>query len=97
MSRNQKGSRATACSTCHHVGMKQQAGSIRQKAARRKPTLNRVVLDELTVVAIGGNCGDFSDVVGRWTPDAAFDEILAAQRQIDWGRWKCGMRATPTG
>jgi len=97
MSRNHKGSRATACSTSHHVGMKQQSGSIRQKAARRKPTLNRVVLDELTVVAIGGNCGDFSDVVGRWTPDAAFDEILAAQRQIDGGRRKCGMRSTPTG
>jgi hypothetical protein len=26
---------------------------------------------------------DFSDLVGRWTPDAGFDEIVASQRQID--------------
>jgi hypothetical protein len=30
---------------------------------------------------------DLSDLVGRWTPDPAFDEILAAQRQIDWDKW----------
>jgi hypothetical protein len=30
---------------------------------------------------------DFSDLVGRWTPDPAFDEILAAQRQIDFDKW----------
>jgi hypothetical protein len=30
---------------------------------------------------------DFSDLVGRWTPDPAFDEILAAQRQIDPEKW----------
>ena len=84
--------------------MKQQAGSIqytirgvppevdralRQKATRRKQSLNRVILEELAQAAIGGNRrADFSDVVGRWTPDPAFDEILAAQRQIDWDRWK---------
>jgi hypothetical protein len=31
---------------------------------------------------------DFSDLVGRWTPDPAFDEILAAQRQIDPDTWE---------
>jgi hypothetical protein len=62
---------------------------LRQKAARRKQSLNRVILEELTVAAIGGNRrADFSDIVGRWTPDPAFDEILAAQRRIDWDRWK---------
>ena len=30
---------------------------------------------------------DFSDLAGSWTPDPAFDEILAAQRQIDPGKW----------
>ena len=62
---------------------------LRQKAVRRKQSLNRVLLEELTVAAIGGQRrADFSDVVGRWTPDPAFDQILAAQRQIDWDRWK---------
>jgi hypothetical protein len=31
---------------------------------------------------------DFSDLVGRWTSDPAFDEVLAAQRQIDPDKWK---------
>jgi len=31
---------------------------------------------------------DFSDLVGKWTPDEAFDEVLAAGRQIDWDKWK---------
>ena len=62
---------------------------LRQKAARRKQSLNRVILEELTQAAIGGSRrADFSDIVGRWTPDPAFDEILAAQRPIDWDRWK---------
>jgi hypothetical protein len=26
---------------------------------------------------------EFSDVLGRWTPDAAFDEIVDSQRKID--------------
>jgi hypothetical protein len=30
---------------------------------------------------------DFSDLVGRWSPDPAFDEILAAERQIDLPKW----------
>jgi hypothetical protein len=30
---------------------------------------------------------DFTDLVGSWTPEPAFDEILAAQRQIDPGKW----------
>lgn len=84
--------------------MKQQADSIqytirgvprevdralRQKAARRKLSLNQVILDELTEASIGRKRrADFSDLTGRWTPDPAFDETLAAQRQIDWDQWK---------
>jgi hypothetical protein len=63
--------------------------ALRRKAARRKQSLNRVILDELTAATIGDRCrADFSDIVGRWTSDPAFDEILAAQRQIDWDKWK---------
>ncbi|MGA3024317.1 MAG: hypothetical protein ABSF98_06075 [Bryobacteraceae bacterium] len=29
---------------------------------------------------VGQRRADFSDLVGQWTPDPAFDEILAAQR-----------------
>jgi hypothetical protein len=31
---------------------------------------------------------DFSVLVGQWTRDPAFDEVIAAQRQIDWDKWK---------
>jgi len=31
---------------------------------------------------------DFSSFVGRWTDDPEFDEIMAAQRQIDPELWK---------
>jgi hypothetical protein len=62
---------------------------LRQKAARRKQSLNHVIVEELTAATIRGpRPADFSGVVGRWTPDSAFDEILAAGRQIDWDKWK---------
>ena len=63
--------------------------ALRQKAARRKQSLNQVILDELTAATVqGARRADFSDLVGRWTPDPSFDEILAAQRQIDPDKWK---------
>lgn len=63
--------------------------ALRQKAAQRKESLNQVIVEELTLATIGNlQRADFSDLVGRWIPDAAFDEILNSQRQIDWGKWK---------
>lgn len=63
--------------------------ALRQKAARRKQSLNQLILEELTEATLGRKRrADFSDVTGRWVPDPAFDEILAAQRQIDWDKWK---------
>jgi hypothetical protein len=46
-------------------------------------------LDELAA-ATGGRKprADFSDLVGRWTPDAAFDEVIDSQRQIDLEKWR---------
>jgi hypothetical protein len=62
---------------------------LRQKAARNKQSLNQLILGELTLATIGRlPRADFSDLVGRWTPDPAFDEILAGQRQIDLDKWK---------
>jgi plasmid stability protein len=63
--------------------------ALRAKAARRKKSLNQVIVDELIVATLGGaQREDFSDLVGAWTPDPAFDEILASQRQIDPEQWK---------
>ena len=62
---------------------------LRKKAAQRKQSLNQVILEELTVAAVGQKRrANFSDLVGRWTANPAFDEVLAAQRQIDPDRWK---------
>jgi hypothetical protein len=30
---------------------------------------------------------DFTDLVGKWVPDPAFDEIIKAQRRVDWKEW----------
>src|SRR5258708_7418493 len=84
-----KPSRPSACIACYHAGMKSQAKvqytlrgvpsevdrALRKKAAQRKQSLNQVILDELTAATIGRKRReDFSDLVGRWTPDPAFDE-----------------------
>ncbi len=62
---------------------------LRRKAAWRKQSLNQVILDELTTaISLGQRRADFSDLVGQWTPDPPFDEVLAAQRRIDLGKWK---------
>ena len=63
--------------------------ALREKAARQRQSLNRVILDELTPALIGRPVKvDFSDVAGQWKPDPAFDEIIASQRQIDAEKWK---------
>jgi hypothetical protein len=63
--------------------------ALRIKAAQLKISLNQIVIEELTRATIGRTRkADFSDLVGQWTPDPAFDEIIAAQRQIEWDKWK---------
>jgi hypothetical protein len=63
--------------------------ALRRKAAQRKQSLNQVIVDELTAATIGTpKRADFQDVLGKWTPDSAFDEILASQRKIDLDKWK---------
>ena len=63
--------------------------ALRAKAAQRKQSLNHIVLDELTRALIGKPVkADFSDLVGQWAPDPAFDEVIASQRQIDPAKWK---------
>ena len=63
--------------------------ALRKRAAQRKESLNQLVVEELTRAAIGRQPhADFSDLVGRWTPDPAFDEIVASLRRIDPEDWK---------
>jgi len=63
--------------------------ALRRKAADRKRSLNQTIVDELTAATIGvRQRADFWDLTGQWTPDPAFDEIIAAQRQIDPDKWK---------
>lgn len=63
--------------------------ALRLKATQRKQSLNRVVLDELSRAVIGQTVkADFSDLVGKWTADPNFDEIVASQRKIDSAKWE---------
>ncbi len=63
--------------------------ALRQRAAQRKQSLNQLILDELTIATTGRTKrADFSDLAGKWTPDPAFNEILASQRQINWAGWR---------
>jgi hypothetical protein len=60
------------------------AAILRRKAAQCAQSLNQVVLDELAAATGERKIRtEFSDVLGRWTPDAAFDEIVDSQRKID--------------
>jgi hypothetical protein len=48
-----------------------------------------VVIDESTRATKGHpRRSDFAEFVSQWTPDPAFDEVIASQRQIDWDKWK---------
>jgi hypothetical protein len=63
--------------------------ALRRKAAQRKMSLNQMIVEELSEAAIGTRKrADFSDLVGKWTPDPTFDEIVAAGRRIDRDKWK---------
>jgi hypothetical protein len=49
-----------------------------------------LIVDELTAATTGlRKRADFGDLVGKWTPDPEFDEILAGQRHNDPDKWKC--------
>ena len=96
--------RVHACIICYHAGMKAEAGNIqytvrgvppeidrllREKAAARHQSLNQVILEELATATVGRQRrADFSQLAGKWVDDPAFDEVIAAQRQIDRDKWK---------
>ena len=62
---------------------------LRRKAKEQKLSLNQVIVDELSRMALGQTKrADFSDLVGKWMPDAKFDETIASQRLVDKDVWK---------
>ena len=63
--------------------------ALRRKAEQQNRSLNDLILEELAAATgVQRRRADFSDLVGRWIPDEAFDEIVRSQRQIDWDKWK---------
>jgi hypothetical protein len=63
--------------------------TLRKKAVQRKQSLNQVIVEELSRAALGSSRrAHFSDLVGKWTPDPGFDQMIAAQRKIDRDKWK---------
>ncbi len=63
--------------------------ALRERARTRKVSINQVIVDELTKATIGvRQYGDFSDLVGRWAPDDAFDEIIGRQRTVNPDDWQ---------
>jgi ribosomal protein L18E len=59
---------------------KEVDAELRRKAARQKKSLNQVIVEELSQSSGRRKKIDLSDVVGKWEPDPAFDEIIASQR-----------------
>lgn len=63
--------------------------ALRKKAAQKKQSLNRLIVEELCILTLGERPkADFTDLAGKWTPDAGFDEVVASQRKIDRSKWK---------
>ena len=63
--------------------------ALRSKAARRKLSLNQVIIEELSAVTTGlRKRADFHGIAGQWTLDTDFHDIIASQRQIDPDKWK---------
>ena len=62
---------------------------LRERARATNQSLNQIIVAELIRATIGNERkADFSDVLGKWTPDEGFDATISAQRQIDWEKWK---------
>ena len=61
---------------------------LRQKAAAARQSVNQVVIGELARATAGTvKKSDFTQFVGSWEADPAFDEALASQRTIDPAKW----------
>ena len=50
----------------------------------RDPTSAQSTADDPSRYPVISDPVDISELVGKWASDAAFDEVIASQRQIDW-------------
>lgn len=63
--------------------------ALRRKAEARQLSLNQVIVEELALATgTAAQRADFSDLVGKWTDDPGFDDVIASQRKIDRKKWK---------
>jgi hypothetical protein len=52
-------------------------------------SINQLVIEELTLATIGRKqVADFSQFVGKWTADPAFEEFLESQREVHADDWR---------
>jgi len=62
---------------------------LRDRAKQRHMSINQVIIEELTKATVGEKrYADFSAFVGCMEPDAAFDEALEMQRQVNPEDWR---------
>ena len=64
--------------------------ALREKAHRRKLSLNRLLVEELTnavSTAQERKYRSLDQIAGRWKEDPEFDRAVEEQRQIDWSLW----------
>ena len=62
--------------------------ALRALASKDGKTLNQVIVEIMVNATTGRQQrADFSDLVGRWGPDPAFDEIIESQRKIEHSTW----------
>jgi hypothetical protein len=58
------------------------------RMARNRKSLDQVVREKLPASTLERpQKADFRDLVGQWTPDPQFDEIVKSQRRIDRKKW----------
>ena len=63
--------------------------ALRKRAKQRNMSINQLIIEGLTLATLGSKqVADFSEFVGRWAQDRAFDEVLEIQREIHADDWR---------
>jgi len=65
--------------------------ALRRKASKDKKSLNQVLLEALSIQAVGESekvYHDLDHLAGTWVEDPAFDEAIALQDRIEEGLWR---------
>ena len=62
---------------------------LRERAKTQRISINQLIIDELSRATVGrSKVADFSDLVGCWEADEAFDKVLEQQREINPDDWR---------